>query len=93
MLRTMCGSILVVLLSVTVVAAQPVNRDGQGAKRSASGQRVTNAGARLANEFSKKGPKIGDLLPDVTVYDADGKEFKLRRVKGHYAVIVSGCLT
>lgn len=44
--------------------------------------------------FSQSGfPAVGDVLPDVSAYDADGKSFKLRSVKGKYTVLVFGCLT
>ncbi len=44
---------------------------------------------------SRQGQRVqtGDPLPDVTLYDADGKQFKLSRLKGQYSVLVFGCLT
>ena len=39
------------------------------------------------------GPKVGDALPDVVAFDADGKEFSLKALRGHYSVLVFGCLT
>jgi len=44
-------------------------------------------------EFLKKSPAIGDILPDLTVYSADGKEFKTSSLRGHYTVLSFGCLT
>jgi cytochrome oxidase Cu insertion factor (SCO1/SenC/PrrC family) len=44
-------------------------------------------------EFIKKSPTIGEPLPDLTVYTADGKEFKTSSLKGHYTVLDFGCLT
>ena len=38
-------------------------------------------------------PAPGEMLPDVTVYDAAGKEFRLRSLRGRYTVLVFGCLT
>lgn len=32
-------------------------------------------------------------LPSVTVYNAQGAAFNLADLKGHYSVLVSGCLT
>ena len=43
--------------------------------------------------FERTAPKVGEALPDATGYDAEGKEFKLSRLKGSYAVLVFGCLT
>lgn len=39
------------------------------------------------------GPAVGDPLPDVSVYDADGKPFETSQLRGHYSVLVFGCLT
>ncbi len=39
------------------------------------------------------GALVGQPLPDITVYDAQGKEFKLSSLKGDYSVLVFGCLT
>jgi cytochrome oxidase Cu insertion factor (SCO1/SenC/PrrC family) len=44
-------------------------------------------------EFVKKSPTIGEPLPDLTVYTADGKEFKTSSLRGHHTVIAFGCLT
>ena len=38
-------------------------------------------------------PEVGSMLPDVTVNDEDGKEFSTESLKGHYSVLVFGCLT
>ncbi len=44
-------------------------------------------------QFGREAPKIGDPLPNLTAYDANGNEFKLSSLKGHYSVLVFGCLT
>ena len=43
--------------------------------------------------FQGSGPALGQPLPDITVFDAEGKEFKLSSLKGDYSVLVFGCLT
>ncbi len=43
--------------------------------------------------FERTAPKVGEALPDAAGYDAEGKEFKLSRLKGSYSVLVFGCLT
>jgi len=43
--------------------------------------------------FQGSGLGLGQTLPDITVYDAEGKEFKLSSLKGDYSVLVFGCLT
>jgi cytochrome oxidase Cu insertion factor (SCO1/SenC/PrrC family) len=44
-------------------------------------------------EWVKQSPTIGEAFPDLTVYTADGKEFKTSSLRGHYTVIDFGCLT
>ena len=48
---------------------------------------------QVNNRFTNRSPKIGQPLPDVSAYDADGKPFKLSSLKGQYTVMVFGCLT
>ena len=38
-------------------------------------------------------PEAGSLLPDVVVYDDQGDEFSTKSLRGHYSVLVFGCLT
>ena len=38
-------------------------------------------------------PAVGSMLPDVTLYDEHGKEFSTTSLRGHYSVLVFGCLT
>lgn len=39
-------------------------------------------------------PAIGDPVPKLPAYDAEGNSFDLaERLKGNYAVVVFGCLT
>jgi hypothetical protein len=44
-------------------------------------------------EFLTSKPLIGDPLPDVTIYAADGSPFKTGDLRGHYTVLTFGCLT
>jgi cytochrome oxidase Cu insertion factor (SCO1/SenC/PrrC family) len=50
-------------------------------------------GGKEDPEWVKQPPTIGDAMPDLTVYTADGKEFKTSSLRGHYTVIDFGCLT
>ena len=44
--------------------------------------------------FEAAAPQIGESLPDVSVYDLEGTELKIRDlVHGQYTVLVLGCLT
>jgi len=38
-------------------------------------------------------PRVGSELPVVAVYDENGQEFSLSKLRGEYAVLVFGCLT
>jgi cytochrome oxidase Cu insertion factor (SCO1/SenC/PrrC family) len=79
-----CGTIISCLLSSTAFG------QGFGASPPLPGER---GGERVRRIFDETSPEIGALLPDVTCYDADGKEFKLRSLKGHHTVLLFGCLT
>ena len=48
---------------------------------------------QVIREFEAKSPSIGTPLPDITILDAEGREFPLRNLKGDYTVLVFGCLT
>lgn len=38
-------------------------------------------------------PQVGTTLPSVTVFDERGEPFSTDRLRGHYSVLVFGCLT
>lgn len=44
-------------------------------------------------DFAKEKPAVGEALPDLTVYDPDGKEVKLSSLRGSHVVLTFGCLT
>lgn len=54
-----------------------------------------DAGARnrVIQQFLREAPEVGEPLPDVQIFDADGRPFSLSQLKGHYTVLVFGCLT
>ena len=54
---------------------------------------VLAQGGKEDPEWVKQSPAVGDAFPDLTVYSADGKEFKTSSLRGHYTVIDFGCLT
>ena len=44
--------------------------------------------------FIADGPKVGDPLPDLTIFDDMGRPVDIRDItKGSYSVLVLGCLT
>jgi cytochrome oxidase Cu insertion factor (SCO1/SenC/PrrC family) len=48
---------------------------------------------RSDEDFVKAKPTLGDTIPEVTVYDSAGKSVKTSALRGHYTVLVFGCLT
>ena len=60
----------------------------------ALGQRPDRASSRGARDASIAGLKVGDLAPDVQIYDEQGKPHAFRDVlKGHTTALIFGCLT
>ena len=61
-------------------------------------QAPRGAGADLAREvgrgFERTAPKLGEQMPNLRIYDADGKEIWLHdALRGHPSVLILGCLT
>ncbi len=79
-----CGTIMISLLSSKAFA------QGFGASPALPGE---GGADRVRRIFDETTPELGAPLPDVTCYDADGKVFKLRSLRGHHSVLLFGCLT
>jgi|GEM_PF-545253 len=47
----------------------------------------------VVDRFNQTGLKVGDPLPDIQCFDAEGKPFKLSELKGQPTLIAFGCLT
>ncbi|MCP4260592.1 MAG: hypothetical protein GY774_24150 [Planctomycetes bacterium] len=43
--------------------------------------------------LASSGLQIGKPFPPIKIFDVDGKEFSTEQLKGHYTVLVAGCLT
>ena len=86
--HTLAGTLTVLasFAAVSGISAQdsPQKRDRHGGPSPA---RI------LEGRFDRFGPRIGDPLPDVSGYDADGNKFRLRSLKGLSTVLLFGCLT
>ena len=82
--KLVCGGILSCLLCANVYA------QGFGASPPLPGER---GGERVRRIFDETSSKLGAPLPDLTCYDAEGNEFKLRSLTGHHSVLLFGCLT
>ena len=70
------------LVQAGLVTAQP---------RSEAMRRGREAAVR---RFEAAAPRIGEPMPDLTLYDDRGRDAPLRELlQGHYTVLVLGCLT
>ena len=78
-------------LCCSVVIAQP----GRGQQRSGGpgGGGASRPGTPGSATLERAGLKLGQNLPDLTIFDEQGGKFRLADVKGKYTVIVFGCLT
>ena len=45
------------------------------------------------DRLEQSGLKIGDKMPELNVFDSEGKPFKTESLKGKYSVVIFGCLT
>ncbi len=43
--------------------------------------------------FFETGLKAGDPFPEMSIFDAAGRPFNTRSLKGQYTVVINGCLT
>ena len=54
------------------------------------------AGGRgmLVQNFEQNAPTVGELMPNLPVYDRDGEEYGLAEMlAGRHTVLILGCLT
>ena len=83
--------LVALLVCATVASAQrggPPQGRGQGGPTSGSGRDMVN------RSFEAAAPGVGELMPDLTVHADDGTELELQDVlRGHYTVLILGCLT
>lgn len=86
-MKRVTPSVLLVVLTLLQAGDTFAQRPGQ--TRRGGGGPGTPGSATL----ERTGLKVGQQMPDVTIYDENGEKFPLSRVKGKYAVLVFGCLT
>ena len=91
---------LAVVLAGLLGSAGPLAQDSRRDARSRptrkpgeSRQGGESARERMVRRFDSASPKLGEPLPDVSGFTADGKPLSLRALKGDYKVLVFGCLT
>ncbi len=82
MLQPRTTSLFVLAFSLSLVAtaaAQPGGPNGRGV---------------LIRNFEASAPAVGELMPNLPVYDRDGQEARLPALlDGHVTVLILGCLT
>ncbi len=82
------------LLAVALAApATSLAQRQRGRQGSGRGQGFGGGGGMFQN-FEAVAPDIGEAMPDVVVYDDEGMPHRLPDLlRGHYSVVILGCLT
>lgn len=73
--------------------SQELTKKTESPKKQRPARKGLSPGQVLVMRFDRTAPQVGDPLPDAAGFDADGKKFNLRSLKGHYTVLTFGCLT
>ena len=74
------------------LAAGPAQADN--AEKKEEQQTMSFGLQALKERFEATAPDIGERVPNVPVYTASGEKVRFRNlVRGHYSVVVLGCLT
>ncbi len=55
--------------------------------------KITTKPEKQESSMTNRLPKVGTPLPDLQIYQADGKPFATGQLKDQYTVLVFGCLT
>jgi Ca2+-binding EF-hand superfamily protein len=73
------------------------NSDTSGSERSGRfspfGPNGIGPGQAGLGRLASSELQIGKPFPSINIVDADGREFSTEQLKGHYTVLVAGCLT
>jgi len=84
--------ILLLALALAAPATSLAQRQ-RGRQGSGRGQGFGGGGGMFQN-FEAVAPDIGEAMPDVVVYDDEGMPHRLPDLlRGHYSVVILGCLT
>ena len=76
------GRIALGVVAAVLVAGMAEVASAQGAQRP------------VRRSFQENAPGVGDMMPNLTVYDRDGAEHRLGDLLGErYTVLILGCLT
>lgn len=99
MKRIMALSVIFTLCCSVATAQQGRGqRPGQGFQQRGGGPGGGGGGASRpgspgSSTLERSGLKLGQKLPDLTIFDDEGGEYRLADMKGKHTVIVFGCLT
>jgi hypothetical protein len=84
---------LALVLGFGLVAA-PVLAENAGIQEESQQETESFGLQALKERFEAAAPAVGDLVPEMPVYTAQGEKVQFRDlVLGHYSVVVFGCLT
>jgi hypothetical protein len=88
------GPLALILALGMGFAAAPAHADGVEKKEEQEEKTMSFGLQALQERFEASSPNIGEGVPDVPVYTAEGEKVSFRDlVLGHYSVVVFGCLT
>ena len=96
MMKRMLAVLLAGMVFSVSARAQAPEREDRGPDKRRPGQaspKSESSRDRLNRRFNESSPDIGELVPDVAGYTADGKPVSLRSLEGDFKVLVFGCLT
>ncbi len=93
-MRTTKVAFLTVVLALVLAAPVMSLAQGQRNRPGRGRDQGFRGGGRLAANFEAVAPAIGEPMPDVVVYDDEGAPHRLPDLlRGHYSVLILGCLT
>lgn len=85
---------LMALLLIAAIAAPAVASAQRGRRGRMGRDQGFGGGGVMARNFEEEAPKVGELMPDVLVYDDEGNPHRLPELLAeHYSVLILGCLT
>lgn len=99
MKRIVAMTLVLSLCCSVATAQQGGRRPGQGFQQRGEGPSgfggggASRPGTPGSSSLERAGVKLGQALPDLTIFDDEGGKFRLADVKGKHTVIVFGCLT
>jgi cytochrome oxidase Cu insertion factor (SCO1/SenC/PrrC family) len=59
----------------------------------AAGESFAQRNRQRERDFVVARPAVGDALPSLEIYTPDGRPFSTADLRGHFTVLVFGCLT